>query len=72
MLIEIRKGNVFRMYAIWKVKENHIKIIRSLESQGYPRRVRELETPIDFLPCMSTFSIKCPDLHDGVLSNGTY
>ena len=31
------------MYADWKVRENHIKITKSLESQGKSGKVREFE-----------------------------
>ena len=32
-----------RVYADWKVKENHIKITKSLESWGKSGKVREFE-----------------------------
>ena len=31
------------MYADWKVRENHIKITKSLEGQGKSGKVREFE-----------------------------
>ena len=34
---------VRRVYADWKVRENHIKITKSLESQGKSGKVREFE-----------------------------
>ena len=33
----------YRVYADWKVRENHIKITKSLESQGKSGKVREFK-----------------------------
>ena len=34
-------GHFARVYADWKVRENHIKITKGLESQGKSGKVRE-------------------------------
>ena len=39
----MQQKNSGRVYAVWKVKENSIKISKGLESQGKSGKVRDFE-----------------------------
>ena len=46
LMYHLRVRLSYRVYADWKVRENHIKISKSPESQGKSGKVREFEKDV--------------------------